>query len=109
MQAVQSNGRTPQIKRKINWVTLNPYGEKQKDIGRSKSQKVEGKHEGVSSGIKGKSHRSMTDHVIPKFESFDFEKSDMMEEDIMGMEPGLVFFEVNSFIFFCKQKYFFFG
>ncbi|KAJ8447269.1 hypothetical protein Cgig2_013046 [Carnegiea gigantea] len=97
VQAVQSNGRTPQIKRKINWVTLNPYGEKQKDIGRSNSQKVEGKHEGVPSGIKEKSHRSMRDHVIPKFESFDFGKSDMMEEDIMGMEPGLVFFEDGSY------------
>ena len=98
VQAVQLNGKTPQIKRKVNWVPLNPYGEKRKHIGSSSSQQDEEKHEGVSSGVKERSHRSMTDHVIPKFESFNFEKSDLLEEDVMGMEPGLVFFEVNLFI-----------
>lgn len=97
LQAVQLDKKTPQIQRKINWVTLNPYGEKQKELGGSSSNKDEGKHEGASSGMKERSHRSMADHAIPKFESFNFEKSDLMEEDIMGMEPGLVFFEDGSY------------
>ncbi|GJV42329.1 translocase of chloroplast 159, chloroplastic, partial [Tanacetum coccineum] len=33
--------------------------------------------------------------LCPSFESFDFKASDVMEEDLMGMEPGLVFFEVK--------------
>ncbi|XP_047335186.1 uncharacterized protein LOC124938731 [Impatiens glandulifera] len=61
-----------QIKREVNWVTLNPNGESK------------GKSIGVS---------------LPKFESFDFKASDLMEEDVMAMgsEPGLVFFEDGSF------------
>ncbi|XVF03479.1 hypothetical protein REPUB_Repub04eG0264700 [Reevesia pubescens] len=35
----------------------------------------------------------MVNCVLPKFESFDLATSDVMEEDVMGNEPGLVFFE----------------
>ncbi|CAN8320750.1 unnamed protein product [Cochlearia groenlandica] len=60
---------------RINWVTLNPhgellqYGESQKEV-------------------------SVVDSGLSKFESFDLKASDVMEEDSMGDEPGLVYFEV---------------
>lgn len=88
MQAAQFGGNTSQIQRKTNWVTLNPYGEKAKEIGDSESES--------GNSVKEKSHKGKADQFMPKFESFDFLKSDVMEEDIMGLEPGLVFFEVDS-------------
>lgn len=76
-----SGGRTSQIQRKINWVTLNPYGEMPQNNDGSTGTKEDSKDAEASS--------------LPKFESFDFDRSDVMEEDIMGDEPGLVFFEVR--------------
>ncbi|XP_034709279.1 uncharacterized protein LOC117932245 [Vitis riparia] len=73
-------GQTSQIQRKINWVTLNPYGEMQYRM----EVAIEAK-------------KSVTNHILPKFESFDFGTSDVMEEDIMGHESGLVFFEDGSY------------
>lgn len=70
-----SRGEKSQIHRTINWVTLNPYGE------------VE--------SLKQKSNHSFD--LLPKYESFDFGKSDVMEEDTMVMEPGLVFFEDGAY------------
>lgn len=72
IEPISSRGKKSQIQRKINWVTLNPDGEKKL--------------------LKQKSNNRLDS--LPKFESFDFGRSDVMEEDIMGMEPGLVFFEV---------------
>lgn len=76
-----SGGPASQIQRKINWVTLNPYGEIPQ-------------HVGGRSFPKSDSNESRRNHVLPQFEAFNFERSDVMEEDIMGKEPGLVFFEV---------------
>ncbi|KAL1535790.1 hypothetical protein AAHA92_28527 [Salvia divinorum] len=70
-----------QIHRKINWVTLNPYGEKQNNKG----------------GLGYKKQDASDCPNLPKIESFDFGRSDMMEEDIMGMEPGLIYFEDGSY------------
>ncbi|KAH9623797.1 hypothetical protein KSS87_011612 [Heliosperma pusillum] len=95
VQAAGSDGKSSQIQRKINWVTLNPYGEKQQESGDNSSENGEGESEHMTSIVKGKGHRA--NHIMPKFESFNFEKSDVMEEDIMGMEPGLVFFEDGSY------------
>lgn len=64
-----SGALTSQIQRKINWVTLNPHGETQNKRGPN----------------------------LPKIESFDFGRSDVMEEDVMGMEAGLVYFEDGSY------------
>lgn len=50
--------------------------------------------------MKGKGYRSIVYYVIFKFELFNFGSSDLMEEDIMGMEFGFVFFEVDLCIFF---------
>ncbi|KAF8099713.1 hypothetical protein N665_0238s0041 [Sinapis alba] len=61
-----------EIQRKINWVTLNPHGEFfQND--------------------------ELVDERLPKFESFNLKASDVMEEDSMGDEPGLVYFEDGSY------------
>lgn len=60
-----------EIQRKINWVTLNPHGEF------FQSDEVVVEQTG-----------------LPKFESFNLKASDVMEEDSMGDEPGLVYFEV---------------
>ncbi|KAI3796616.1 hypothetical protein L1987_39294 [Smallanthus sonchifolius] len=81
-----NGGHKSHIRRTVNWVTLNPYGENRQLRNRGNKSKE-------MSVIDG----SETNHVLPKFESFDFETSDVMEEDLMGMEPGLVFFEDGSY------------
>lgn len=83
-----SGAQNSQIRRKINWVTLNPYGEDQNNGGGL------GNRNRDASFIKETSDRKSTGHILPKIESVDFGRSDVMEEDVMGMEPGLVFFEV---------------
>lgn len=87
-----SPGMASQIRRKINWVTLNPFGEKvheevviAKALGASKTEDVPVSRKGVFG----------QNQVLPKFSSFEFGASDLMEEDLMGNEPGLVFFEVR--------------
>ncbi|KAK4414579.1 hypothetical protein Salat_2870900 [Sesamum alatum] len=86
-----SGAQTSQIRRKINWVTLNPYGEAQKNGGGLGSKNRD------ASFAKETSGRKSTGHDLPKIESFDLGRSDVMEEDVMGMEPGLVFFEDGSY------------
>ncbi|KAH7863568.1 hypothetical protein Vadar_019261 [Vaccinium darrowii] len=76
-----SGGQTSQIQRKINWVSMNPYGENRLLNGGSNSRK----------------EKSEDGDSLPTFESFDLTTSDVMEEDVMGMEPGLVFFEDGSY------------
>lgn len=81
-----SGGRTDQIKRTVNWVTLNPYGEALLN------------HEDVSSTSETVVGGGVKNYCLPKFESFNFAVSDLLEEDVMGNEPGLVFFEVWFFV-----------
>ncbi|KAG9148832.1 hypothetical protein Leryth_027037 [Lithospermum erythrorhizon] len=86
-----------QIQRKINWITLNPHGEvKELDWDGFKS-KENYTNEDASMSMKNNSDEKLKNYVLPKFESFDFGKSDIMEEDVMGCEPGLVFFEDGSY------------
>lgn len=89
-----SGGMTSQIHRKINWVTLNPCGEKPRHIGGGDRSKEEHEAGRASSPSKEMTHDIVPSHVLPKFGSFDFKTSDVMDEDVMGSEPGLVFFEV---------------
>ncbi|XAR63274.1 hypothetical protein NMG60_11023159 [Bertholletia excelsa] len=86
-----SVGKTSQIRRLIKWATLNPYGEVQMLNGGGNSSKEK------SLALKETDHRSPNKHVLPKFESFDFGTSDVMEEDFMSADPGLVFFEDGSY------------
>lgn len=83
-----SGGQMSQIQRKINWVTLNPYGEILQSMGSRSKSKEQSTMKEIVDG-------SVANHILPNFESFNFETSDMMEEDVMGYEPGLVFFEVR--------------
>lgn len=86
-----SGDQKSQTQRKINWVTLNPYGE---------AQNSGGGPENKNQDASFTTNRKPTGHILPKIESFDFGRSDIMEEDVMGMEPGLVFFEVLTQFFF---------
>ncbi|CAI9279299.1 unnamed protein product [Lactuca saligna] len=90
IEAVPSTNGTHEshIQRTVNWVTLNPHGEN-RPVNKNKE-------DASLSTIEAFDGRK-TNHVIPKFESFNFETSDVMEEDLMGMEPGLVFFEDGSY------------
>lgn len=89
-----SGGQGSQIQRKINWVTLNPYGEILQHLGGSSKSKEEVKDRNAFSPPKETVDASVSNHVLPNFHSFNFESSDVMEEDVMDNEPGLVFFEV---------------
>ncbi|KAI7749103.1 hypothetical protein M8C21_028846 [Ambrosia artemisiifolia] len=96
LEAVPSENGS-QIRRTVNWVTLNPYGEnKQLHKLGSKSKDMPVQEDASLSTIEALGG-SKTNHMLPKFESFDFERSDVMEEDLMSMEPGLVFFEDGSY------------
>lgn len=64
-----------EIQRKINWVTLNPHGE----------------------FFQNGEVLVVEQTGLPKFESFNLKASDVMEEDSMGDEPGLVYFEDGSY------------
>ncbi|XP_019159360.1 PREDICTED: uncharacterized protein LOC109156035 [Ipomoea nil] len=93
----QAGGRTSQIQRTINWVSLNPYGEVQELKEGDYGNQVKGTDGERSLSTRKTAEGTLTKHNLPKFESFDFGKSDVMEEDIMGTEPGLVFFEDGSY------------
>ncbi|KAI3911905.1 hypothetical protein MKW92_039641 [Papaver armeniacum] len=80
-----SKGQSSHIRRKINWVTLNPYGE------------IQQASRDLSLPLKETMDASSKHRDLPTFESFDLGSSDLMEDDIMGIEPGLVFFEDGSY------------
>ncbi|KAL5560530.1 hypothetical protein UlMin_036741, partial [Ulmus minor] len=92
-----SGGMASQLQRKINWVTLNPFGEKLQHNRGNNKIKEESKSGDATISRKEMIDGSHEDHGLPKFESFDLERSEVMEEDIMGNEPGLVFFEDGSY------------
>jgi hypothetical protein len=76
-------------------VTLNPYGEMPQHVeGSDIAKNGSGDLNAPKLGLQ-KSGEKLTNRVLPTFESFDFKKSDVMEEDLMGCEPGLVYFEVS--------------
>lgn len=93
--ASPSGGQKSQIHRRVNWVTLNPYGESHQLKGIKNRSKDKSVLEDVSLSAKEVFDGSMGNHILPKYESFDFDTSDVMEDDVMSMEPGLVFFEVG--------------
>nr|KJB49264.1 hypothetical protein B456_008G109500 [Gossypium raimondii] len=89
------SGKTSVIHRKINWVTLNPHGEVPEHVGVGVGNKEESGVEKPTLPPKG--NDGTMNHVLPRFGSFDLTTSDVMEEDVMGIEPGLVFFEDGSY------------
>ncbi|KAJ1272106.1 hypothetical protein BS78_06G177300 [Paspalum vaginatum] len=77
-------GHAPEIRRKTNWVPINPFGEAEKQI----ISYDDGGHN-ASSG------KGTTD--LPSYESFDLNKSAVLDEETFSMEPGIVFFEDGSY------------
>ncbi|XP_078162553.1 dihydroorotate dehydrogenase (DUF3598) [Carex rostrata] len=65
-----------EVRRTTNWAALNPFGE-------------------GSGADKGASDVAGSD--LPAYESFDMKESELLEEDGMIMDPGLVFFEDGSY------------
>ncbi|XVE74127.1 hypothetical protein DITRI_Ditri11bG0173900 [Diplodiscus trichospermus] len=91
------SGKTSEIHRKINWVTLNPHGELPEPSGVGMGNKEESRVDKATLPLKEKANDGMVNRGLPKFGSFDLTTSDVMEEDVMGNEPGLVFFEDGSY------------
>ncbi|XP_072957732.1 uncharacterized protein [Typha angustifolia] len=89
IEKVPAEGHGSEIRRKTNWVTLNPSGETRKHATRD-----ERNDDGDQNAGKRASNVSLD---LPVYESFDLKKSDVLEEDAMAMEPGLVFFEDGSY------------
>ncbi|TVU15006.1 hypothetical protein EJB05_38504 [Eragrostis curvula] len=74
----------PEIRRKTNWVLINPFGEADKQ----------------NSAYDGGSHDSSggTRAVdLPAYESFDLNRSNVLDEETFAMEQGIVFFEDGSY------------
>ncbi|KAK9095123.1 hypothetical protein Scep_026592 [Stephania cephalantha] len=99
IEAVPSpEGRSSsKIRRKVNWVTLNPHGETPQQTGGSHRNKTPHEERDVLMPTMNSVDASDANHNLPRFESFDLNSSDVLEEDFMGMEPGLVFFEDGSY------------
>lgn len=89
---LSSDGNASQIQRKINWVHFNPFGELQQ---LSRSHSANGREQdGDGSTDEELSHNSTTPS-LPSYGSFELRTSEILEEDVMNIEPGLVFFEVR--------------
>jgi ELMO domain-containing protein len=80
-------GHGSEIRRKTNWVPINPFGEAEKQI-----TSYDGGSQSTSSG------KGIAD--LPSYESFDLNRSAVLDEETFSMEPGIVFFEV---ILFCLR------
>ncbi|CAN6486739.1 unnamed protein product [Victoria cruziana] len=98
LEKVPSSGGSGQLQRKTNWVTLNPYGEINQ-LAHGDDQKKEDASTNLNSSLHERGGYDYADkkQSIPSFESFDLMKGEVMEEDLMPMEPGLVFFEDGSY------------
>jgi hypothetical protein len=93
IEKVDDGNYGTEIRRKTNWVQLNPHGEAEKQSGGD-----DGWNHGGSSG--------KTTVDLPAHEHFDLKKSDVLDEDIITVEPGIVFFEVgfsSLHAFFCQS------
>uniref|UniRef100_A0A804RHQ6 Uncharacterized protein n=1 Tax=Zea mays TaxID=4577 RepID=A0A804RHQ6_MAIZE len=77
-------GHGSEIRRKTNWVPINPFGEAEKQI-----TSYDGGSQSTSSG------KGIAD--LPSYESFDLNRSAVLDEETFSMEPGIVFFEDGSY------------
>ncbi|CAN6268756.1 unnamed protein product [Urochloa humidicola] len=73
-----------EIRRKTNWVPINPFGEAEKHITSYES--------GIYDASSGKGTAD-----LPSYESFDLDRSAVLDEETFDMEPGIVFFEDGSY------------
>ncbi|XP_074575009.1 uncharacterized protein LOC141831533 [Curcuma longa] len=87
-----SEGDLPsQIRRRTNWAVLNPFGETRKHGAGDQTEAKDDSYEKETFNVSDK----MFD--LPSYDSFDLSNGEVLEEDVMGMEPGLVFFEDGSY------------
>ncbi|KAL6652292.1 hypothetical protein ACP70R_011217 [Stipagrostis hirtigluma subsp. patula] len=84
IEKAAGSGHGSEIRRKTNWVPINPFGEAETQI-----SVYDGGIHDASSG------KRTVD--LPAYESFDLKRSDVLDEDTFGMEPGIVFFEDGSY------------
>ncbi|CAL9156936.1 unnamed protein product [Musa hybrid cultivar] len=91
IEKVSEGGIFSHIRRKTNWAALNPFGE-------SKNHRAGDKTE-AKDGVSEKETLDVTDKNsdLPSYDSFDLSRGEDLEEDVMDMEPGLVFFEDGSY------------
>ncbi|XP_008786174.2 uncharacterized protein LOC103704600 [Phoenix dactylifera] len=85
IEKVPLEGPCSQIVRKSNWVPLNPLGETHQHV------------IGAERDHERDRHSVPATYDFPSYESFNFDKCELLEEDVMVMEPGLVFFEDGSY------------
>lgn len=84
IEKLDNAGFGSEIRRKTNWVQLNPDGEAEKQSAGDNDW-----NQGSSSG------KITVD--LPAHEHFDLKSSDVLDEDIITVEPGIVFFEDGSY------------
>ncbi|RWW18436.1 hypothetical protein GW17_00017581, partial [Ensete ventricosum] len=89
IEKVSEDGVFSHIRRKTNWAALNPFGESKKHRAGDKTEAKDGFSEKETLDVPDKSSD------LPSYDSFDLSKGEDLEEDVMGMEPGLVFFEFD--------------
>ncbi|URD95786.1 hypothetical protein MUK42_29635 [Musa troglodytarum] len=91
IEKVSEDGIFSHIRRKTNWAALNPFGESKKHHASDKTE--------AKDGFSEKETLDITDESsdLPSYDSFDLSKGEDLEDDVMGMEPGLVFFEDGSY------------
>lgn len=82
-----------EVRRKTNWIALNPFGEK-RQLAQGSYKDYDRDHPDSKRGIADVINADLN---LPSHGSFDFGKSEVLEEDSMTMEPGLVFFEDGSY------------
>ncbi|KAG0477838.1 hypothetical protein HPP92_012557 [Vanilla planifolia] len=88
-----SEGSFSQIHRKTKWVALNPFGEAKKRAQAGHSEMAENS----SSSDKVVCDVGFGGIDLPSYESFDLRHSEVLDEDLMSMDPGLVIFEDGSY------------
>ncbi|KAJ8513651.1 hypothetical protein OPV22_004085 [Ensete ventricosum] len=91
IEKVSEDGVFSHIRRKTNWAALNPFGESKKRRAGDKTEAKDGFSEKETLDVLDKNSD------LPSYDSFDLSKGEDLEEDVMGMEPGLVFFEDGSY------------
>ncbi|MQL75232.1 hypothetical protein Taro_007625 [Colocasia esculenta] len=90
VEKMPSEGQFSKIWRKTNWVTLNPFGEMKHSRGGSRRKE----RDRLSTP---EDDASDVGPDLPSYGSFDLGRSDILEEDFMSKEQGLVFFEDGSY------------
>ncbi|KAG6492972.1 hypothetical protein ZIOFF_047943 [Zingiber officinale] len=91
IEKVPEGGLPSQIRRRTNWAVLNPFGETRKHRA---GDQIDAKDDSYEKGTFDVADKMFD---LPSYDSFNLSNGEVLEEDVMGMEPGLVFFEDGSY------------